>query len=204
MLVVPPTTDSSRLGTTHVVQFFDAKESLADAVAGFFGEGLLRNETMLAVMDEEGWYAVAMRLAANGLPVDEALRLGHITVRSAGETLNVFMRHGTPNPHLFAASVGPLVSDLAEAGRPLRIYGEMVDVLAAEGEYDAAHELEALWNELGTEAEFKLFCGYRAAHFGDPRNADALRRICASHSEVLSNPRDVLGSFLVRSHTAAS
>jgi hypothetical protein len=52
--------------------------------------------------------------------------LGHITVRSAGETLNVFMRHGTPNPHLFAASVGPLVSDLAEAGRPLRIYGEMV------------------------------------------------------------------------------
>jgi hypothetical protein len=80
----------------------------------------------------------------------------------------------------------------------------MVDVLAAEGEYDGAHELEALWNELGTEAEFKLFCGYRAAHFGDPRNADALRRICASHSEVLSNPRDVLGSFLVRSHTAAS
>jgi hypothetical protein len=155
---------------------------------------------MLAVMDGARWSAVAMRLSARGLPVDEALRLGYLTVRNAQETLKKFMIRERPHPGLFLASVGTLVSELAAFGKPLRIYGEMVDVLAARGEYTAASELEALWNELGERHPFTLFCGYGSAHFGDPRTAAALRRICTSHSEVLSSPGDLLGSFLVRAH----
>ena len=197
------TTDRSRAGTTtHVVQLFDSDESLADAVAEFLGQGFMRNDRMLAVMGDQRWYSVAMRMSANGLHVDEALRSGDLIVCDASETLKRFMKHGVPDRALFDATVAALVSELARGGRHLRIYGEMVDVLAAQGEYAAAHELEELWNVLGTREEFTLFCGYTAAHFGDPRNADALARICASHGEVLSDARDVLGSFLVREHRA--
>jgi hypothetical protein len=188
---------SSGVHSAHVVQLFDSDESLAQSVAQFFGEGLLRNDTMLAVMDEERWYSVAMRLSASGCPIDDALRFGRMIVRSADDTLKTFMRRDRPNQPLFNASVGELVSRLAASHRPVRIYGEMVNVLAAQGEYSAAHELEEFWNELGTQKEFRLFCGYSAAHFGDPRNADVLRSICASHTEVISDPQDVLGSFLV-------
>ena len=194
--------NSNRVETAHLVQLFDSDGSLVEAVAAFFAEGLRRNETMLAVMDEERWYSVAMRLGAAGLPIDEALRCGRMTVRSAAHTLKKFMRPDGPDPRLFAASVGTLVSGLAAWGRPIRIYGEMVNVLAAQGEYAAAHELEEFWNTLGMQKELKLFCGYSAAHFGDPIHAEALRRICASHTEVLSSPDDVLGSFLVRARRA--
>jgi hypothetical protein len=200
MLDGTTTPHERRIGTAHTVQLFDSDESLADAVSNFLGQGLLHNETVLAVMDEHRWNSVAMRISALGFPIDEALRSGDLTVGSAVETLKKFMRRDRPDERLFNASVGTLVSSLAARGKPLRIYGEMVDVLAAQGEYAAAHELEELWNTLGKREAFTLFCGYAAAHFGDPRNADALRRVCASHSKVLSDPRDVLGSFLLRTH----
>jgi hypothetical protein len=187
-------------GTRHLVQLFDSDESIANGVAGFFREGLIRNDVLLAVMDEERWYAVAMRLSALGSPVDDVLRTGQLTVRNARETLTEFMVGDRPHPERLTASVGTLVASLASRGRPLRIYGEMVDVLAARGQYAAAHELEELWNELGRRHNFTLFCGYTAGHFGDPRNAADLRRICAAHGEVQADPQDVLGSFLTGEH----
>jgi hypothetical protein len=190
-------------GTAHEVQLFDSDESRADAVANFFAEGFLSGDSMLAVVDAQRWYSIAMRMVAKGLPVDDAMRVGQFVVRDADATLRIFMRRGRPDPRLFIATAGTLLSGLAARGRRLRIYGEMVDVLAAQGDYAAAGELEELWNELGSYRAFTLFCGYNAAHFGDPRNAADLRRICAAHSDVRSDRQDPLSSFLVRSYTAA-
>jgi hypothetical protein len=189
--------------TAHEVQLFDSEESRADAVAEFFGEGFLSGDSMLAVVDAQHWYAIAMRMVANGLPVDDAMRVGQFVVRDAEATLQTFMRRDRPDSRLFVATVGTLVSGLAARGRRLRIYGEMVDVLAAQGDYAAARELEEMWNELGSYRAFTLFCGYNAAHFGDPRNAVDLRRICTAHSDVRSDRRDPLAAFLVRPFTTA-
>jgi hypothetical protein len=184
----------------HFVQLFDSDDSLADSVAAFLREGFAGGETLVAVMGERRWYAVAMRLAAERVPVDMALESGQLVVRDARETLSLFMRRGRPDRQLFAGSVGALIRELAARGTGLRVYGEMVDVLAAQGDFHAVHELEELWNEEINHTEMTLFCGYTAAHFGDPRQRDSLRQTCRSHCLVRSNPRDVLGSFLLRSY----
>ena len=196
-------TDPSSVGTEHLVQLFDSDESLADAVGAFLYEGFVRGETLVAVMEEQRWYSVAMRLSSRGVPVDEVMRSGQLTVRDAAETLSTFMRLGRPDRELFEDSVAALIRDLSGRGAPLRIYGEMVNLLAAAGDYRAAHELEELWNDLGRRTAYRLFCGYAAAHFGDPRTLGALRRICASHSQVLSSPQDVLGSFLLNAYVGS-
>jgi hypothetical protein len=198
-----PTANGVSPGPAHLVQLFDSDESLADGVAQFFRDGLMRGEQILAVMNEERWYAVTMRMSAIGSPADEALRFDRLIVRDAKGLLNKFMWLGRPHPRLFAASVETLVSGLAESGRPVRIYGEMVDVLAAQGDYAGALELEHMWHALAQRHRFTLLCGYTAGHFGDPRNAGDLRRICEAHTGVRSNPQDVLGSFLVSRHRAA-
>ncbi len=199
MLVVPSTTHAPARAA-HSVQLFDSDESLAESVADYFADGLIRRDRMLAVIDGERWNSVAMQLSARGLPIEEALRFGHLVVCDSLQVLNRLMRRNRPDPGLFAATVGTLVEGLAAFGKPLRIYSETVDILAARGDYTAAAELEDLWNGLGRRQTLTLFCGYSSAHFGDPRNAGALRRICASHSEVRANPRDVLGTFLLRAH----
>ena len=200
MLAETMATSVSRRVDSHSVQLFDSDESLAGAISVFLRDGFRCRHTLMAVMDERRWYSVAMRLSASGIHIDEALASGTLTVCDAAEALKGFMRRGRPDRDLFEHSIGDLVRELSARGAPLRIYGEMVNVLAAHGEYTAAHELEELWNDLARRSEFRLFCGYASAHFGDPRSATALRRICASHSRVLSNSRDVLGSFLLHAN----
>ena len=180
--------------TSHTMQLFESDESLADAVADFCSEGVLRNETVLAVVREERWYSIAQRLSARGVAVDEALWRGLLTVRSAERMLKGFMRAGRPHLALMTTSMGPLISRLEAFGRPLRIYGEMVDILASRGEHAAALELEELWNVVDEQKKYRIFCSYMAANFADPRTRDELRRICAAHTEVRSDSQDVRGS----------
>src|SRR5262245_17224619 len=112
--------------------------------------------------------------------------------------LKGIMRAGRPHLPLITTSMGPLISRLEAFGRPLRIYGEMVDMLASRGEHAAALELEELWNVVDSQKKWKVFCSYSAANFTDPQTRDALRRICAAHTEVRSDPRDARGSSPAR------
>jgi hypothetical protein len=191
------------VSTDHIVQLFDDVDSLADTVSAFLREGLVEQEPVLVVITRDHWKAVALRLRQRGGLRDGLSRSDRLIVRDARATMKRFMRNGLPDPTLFQDSVGTLVSRLAGSGTGLRIYGEMVDLLAAEGDFRGAHLLEELWNDLRERHAFTLFCGYSAGNFGNPCSAEALRLICRSHSRVESNPRDVLGSFLVQDHQSS-
>jgi hypothetical protein len=197
MLKRRPAINPDGTDTTHLMQLFDSDLSLADNVAHFVGQGLARDEQVLVVMSAERWNAVAIRLALLGCPVDDALRFGQLVVRDADEVLMQFMVGDKPHPHQFFATVGSLIEAQSACGRPLRVYGEMVDVLIAQGQYAAALELEELWNGLADRHPFTLLCGYTSGHFGDPHSAADLRRICAAHGSIAVDPEDVLASFLV-------
>lgn len=191
-----------RIRSEHLVQLFDGEDTLADEVTRYLRDGFLAGDAMLVVIARAHWNAVASRLQAERLSVKKAQVAGQLVVRDAGQLLQAFMRYGLPDRALFDSSVGALVRQLRTDGMRLRIYGEMVNLLAEEGDFESAERLEGLWNELGERESFTLFCGYSAAHFGDPRTAEALRSICHAHSRVRSDPRDVLGTFLLTAHGA--
>src|SRR5262247_169452 len=91
--------------TAHSMQLFESDASLADAVADFCSEGVLRNETVLAVVREERWYSIAERLSARGVALDEALWRGLLTVRSAERMLKGIIRAGRPHLSLITTSI---------------------------------------------------------------------------------------------------
>jgi hypothetical protein len=190
----------SRAANDHSVQLFDTTASRTEAVSTFVRAGLLRGEVVLLVITEEHWDAVVRRLHAAEVPVAATQASGQLVVRDAPGTVRLFRRNGTIDAHLFDRTAGSLVRRLRSAGNRLRIYGEGVDLLAAEGDFKGAVELEELWNALGKRESFSTLCGYASAHFGHPAHADALARICGTHSNVRMHPRDVLGSFLVNMH----
>jgi hypothetical protein len=114
----------------------------------------------------------------------------------AAQTLDKFMRRETPSPIAFDEVVGTIVQRMSN-GKRVWIYGEMVDVLVAQGNYRGAQQLEELWNLLGQRESFSLFCGYASGHFGDPRTAAALRAICDAHHHVHRKSDDMLAEFLL-------
>ncbi len=184
-------------GGLHSVQLFDQPESLAGTVAAYLLEGWQAGDTLLAVATGAHWAAIRDRLTAAGLPVAGAIASGRLTVRDARQSLEAMRRHERLDPVRFHGTIGQLVRRLVARGPRVRIFGEMVDLLAAAGQFGCAEQLEAWWNGLAARRPFTLLCGYSAVTFGDPLSVDALRRICQAHQRVHADPDDLLGSFLV-------
>ena len=180
----------------HHLQLFDSSKSLAETVAAFLMNGFSRGEPLLVVATPEHRALLSAKLEQAGLNIREATMVSRLVMFDAAQTLDKFMRQGVPSRIAFDEVVGTMVARLAERGR-VCIYGEMVDVLAARGQYKAAYQLEVLWNALGKREAFTLFCGYASGHFGDPKGAGMLGAICEAHSHLHRKKDDLLAEYLL-------
>lgn len=190
---------SNAVGSEHGVRLFDVPESLGEAVAGFLLAALADGAPMLLAAKPVNVTIIAEALAARGLSLSELIERQLLTVVDAETTLCQFMRHGMPDPVLFEQHVAATVRRLAAGASRVAVYGEMVEILAAEENFRAAAALEQLWNQLASGTRVSLLCGYSSAHFATPDKADALHAICASHSQVLRGDTDLLGNWLIES-----
>jgi hypothetical protein len=203
-----PQPDLSRrpeFASDHIVQLFDTADSLANVVSAFLNEGWLRGDHLLDVAKPHHWTRVAERLERRGCPVATATREGRLSVYDAATMLARISRYGVVDRQLFIEHVGSVVVRLAtESPKGLRIYGEIVELLAEEGDLRSAQVLEAFWNELAEQQRFTLLCGYSAAHFADVTALRALHGICQAHTRVQKNTSDLLGNWLLQREQPAS
>ena len=105
----------------------------------------------------------------------------------AADTLSRIMVDDLPDQDLFMKEIGDMIKLIAQGTR-IRIYGEMVSVLWARGQYNAAIQLEKLWNKLATQYDFALLCAYRSSDFEGPEKVSLRQDVCACHSDVVPAP----------------
>src|SRR5262249_14622445 len=103
--------------------------------------------------------------------------------------LSKIMLHGLPDPADFARVVGGLFDKVRSAvsgDRPrLAAFGEMVSLLWADGNSQAALRLEQLWNDLARAHSFSLRCAYPITGFDRDEHAESFLKICAAHGGVI-------------------
>src|SRR3989337_4278629 len=99
---------------------------------------------------------VSQRLTARGLDVVGAGAQGRYVALDARYTLTRFMVDGWPDRAAFDDTIGTVVSRTGERAPQVHAFGEMVALLWAEGNREAAIRLEELWNELATRVPFSL------------------------------------------------
>ena len=186
------------VSSEHLVQLFDETESLVAGISTFLFDAWKRGHHLLVVSRAGNWAMTAAELQARGCPVPQLIAAGRLIVLDAATTLATFMVNGDPNPEKFRASIGDLVTRVcAESAHGVAAYGEMVDILAAQGNFTGAEQLEALWNELSQTCSFRLLCGYSASHFGDARTTGHLHAICAAHHDASARETDLLSTWLL-------
>jgi excisionase family DNA binding protein len=169
----------------HVVQFYESDGFLLNGVCELIALSLREGDAGIVVATPEHRAVVAERLLAADVDVRRAQAEDRFFELDAAETLACFMEDGLPSAERFAEVLGPLVVRAAEGGRRVRVSGEMVGLLAAEGNHAAAIRLEELWNDLQTRYPFSLFCGYPIAGFDCEALGEALNGVCATHSRVM-------------------
>jgi signal transduction histidine kinase len=169
----------------HVVQLYETDTFLLRALSEFISTGLAAGDACIVVATLAHRSELEERLLATGLDVAAARASGQYVVLDAAETLATFMVDGSPEPDRFAEVLGRTIARAAEKRRQVRIFGEMVALLWAERQYDAALRLEAFWNDLHATYAFVLFCAYPMQGFGGEALAQRLTEVCATHARVI-------------------
>ena len=104
------------------------------------------------------------------------------------DTLSTFMVNGLPEPARFLKDAGNLVAAAAKASKGERpsvaACGECAPTLWAQGNADAAVEVEHLWDEIARTHEVDILCGYVSNSFQREQKSHIYERICAEHTAV--------------------
>jgi MEDS: MEthanogen/methylotroph, DcmR Sensory domain len=175
----------------HSVQFYEEDSYLLEGLSRFIGAAILAGDAALIITTKSHRDGLLTRLKRRGLDLKPAMREGRFLTFDAAETLTKFMVDGTPDPALFAEAAGNLIDRLAstESGetRRVAVFGELVALLWTDGKFEAAIQLEQLWNELARTHSFQLHCAYPLNQFSKPEDAEKSWK--SARSTVMSSRR---------------
>ena len=169
----------------HSLQMYDEDAHLLDALSHFTSTGLADGEAVVVIATPSHRDHLDVRLRAQGVDVATARAQEQYVLLDAAETLAQFMVDNCLDTPRFVDVVGGVIARARGRYLRVRVFGEMVALLWAEGNMEAALQLEALWNELATLYPFSLLCAYPLRSFTQAAHAQQLLTICAAHSHVI-------------------
>ena len=180
---------SSALGLhRHVVQFYDRDEELAETAGDYLAGAIAEGGAAVVVATPGRCAGFEAQLAAGGVDVGAARRDGSLVCLDATRVAPRLTRGGRVDLAAFHTQFRPAILAAGEAPGPVRIYGEVVALLWAADQVNAALELEGLWNELGREIPFSLFCGYPRDLVESSQHQGAVAEVCRLHTAVVGRP----------------
>lgn len=187
---VATVTATQSVKSRHEVGFyFDDWLFLYD-VTHFIATALNAGNATVVVATESHRESLLLELQAHGVDPGTAIEQGRYLPFDAVEAVSLFMVNGRPDPVRFLELFGGLIVTAGQAAKGARgrvsIFGEGVQVLCAEGNADAALEVEKLTNKLVRMHDVDILCGYSLGGVESGMRQDLFQQICAEHSAVLS------------------
>ena len=180
---------SSHDQSQHAVQFYQEDEAFLAALSRLIATALGSGDAAIVIATEAHLQGLAQRLNARGVSLTKAARDNRYIALDAVETLSNIMVGGQPHKTRFSDLVGGLlkrIKPVIEGERPpVTIFGEMVAVLWAAGNVEAALDLEQLWNDIAKKHSFSLRCAYPMSGFRREETSEPFLRICAEHSAII-------------------
>lgn len=163
----------------HVVAFFQDANFILNEVTSFVAEGLAHGEHVIVLATRAHWNLIAARLESAGVDYGRASHEQRLVLLEADHILDDVIVDG----RMCADRLREMLEPLIAPGRRVRIYGELVSLLAQRGDVDGAVALERLGGELVQTHNVQVLCGYRI----DPRHpltARDVARITEAHDRV--------------------
>ncbi len=164
----------------HDVHFYDGDRFPSDETAAFIGTALRQGGVGIVIARNSRLQALRALLASDLKEADSP----NLIALDARDTLDGFMVDGRPDPQRFHATVGKVVEQACTGARQVHAFGEMVAMLCEEGAYEAALQLEILWNALARQHAFSLLCAYSFKDFDTVERASIFEHICNAHGRV--------------------
>jgi PAS domain S-box-containing protein len=174
----------------HTVQFYGDDGVLLHELKSYIGTALSADSSAIIIATTAHIDNLAHQLNGQGIDLAKAKAESRYIALDATEVLSKLMVDGKPDPIRFTEVIGQIITRATGAARDenrrVVAFGEMVALLWAEGQCEAAIQLEKLWNELAKTYSFALHCAYPMQGFCRQELADSLVRICSEHTGYVS------------------
>lgn len=185
-------TDSSgeKAPHRHEVLFYSDDTVLLDSVTRFIAAALKAGNAAIIAATESHRDSLLLRLQTHGLDIGAAIEQGRYIALDAADALPKFMLRDVLDPVLFLQALGNYIPKAAKTfrGKQARvgIFGEMCHLLWAQGNAEAAIQVEKLGNQLAETYDVDILCGYSVRNLQGGMDSHIFQRICAEHSAVYS------------------
>jgi DNA-binding NarL/FixJ family response regulator len=188
-LFVPSLTSLSAVaGGRHTVQFHANDRHFLDEVSRLVGATLRSGEQVVIVTSEATRMGIAQRLEAQQMNPAMLAERGQYIAQDSALALAHVMHEGRPDKERVADMVNGLGQlRLAAPNGPrgrLTIFGDMSASLCRNGDFEAALELERVWDELTRALPLFTICGYPIGCFENSEALNLMSNVCAAHSAV--------------------
>ncbi len=174
----------------HDVGFYSDDQSLLEDVTRFIGAAFRHGNGAIIIATESHRSGLVPRLQAQGVDIGSAIEQKRYIALDAAETLATLMVDGMLDASRFVKTFGNLIMTVTKAvnGQHPRIaiFGECVQLLWAQGDVEAAIQMEKLGNQLTDVYDVDILCGYCQASGQGKMDAHTFQRICAEHSTIYS------------------
>jgi DNA-binding NarL/FixJ family response regulator len=174
----------------HEVSFYPDDASFLLGFTHCIESALEAGNAAIVVATESHRKSLLQSLQADGVDIAAAIKQGRYIPVDVAEILSAIMVNHLPDPVRLSNVAGNLIERAAKAAtgkRPrVAVCGECPLTLWAQGEAEAAIQLEHLWDGVAKTYDAAVLCGYVLKSSQREQEPDVYNRICAKHSSVHS------------------
>jgi CheY-like chemotaxis protein len=185
-----PLIRNKTIGHCHEVAFYGDDECFLNRCTRFIAAALANGDAVITIMIPSHRNSLRQKLESEGCELAEAMKQGRYLDLEPWDLLSIFLVNEQPDAGRFKKVAGDFIATALKAatGKHPRVAvcGECPALLHAEGNAEAAVEMEQLWNELASVYDVDSLCGYPIERFRSEEQGRIFQRICAEHSAVYS------------------
>jgi hypothetical protein len=173
----------------HEVQFYSADSVFLESFARFIATALEANNAVIVILTQAHREGLAQKLHAQGFDLDSLVQLGTYISLDAVEMLSTIMKNGVPDRVRFFVGLCDLIESAAQAAdrkhKRVALCAECVGLLCAEGNSNAALQLEETGSDLIELYDVDILCAYPLDGLQNGEG-DLFESICKMHTAVYS------------------
>jgi DNA-binding NarL/FixJ family response regulator len=174
----------------HKVASYRDDASFVTDFARFIEAALKIGNPAIVIASEPHRKSLQEVLQRRNCDITAAIQEKRYIALDASEILSTFIVDGWPNADRVLRGVRDLLAEAAKATRSERprvaACGEMGPMLLAQGNGEAAIELEHLTHEIADTSDVDILCGYMMRDVQRKENSDFFEKIRAEHSAAYS------------------
>jgi DNA-binding NarL/FixJ family response regulator len=175
-------TQTTEAADRHAVQFYDDDRSLVDGFVRFIEPALRAGDGAIVVAASSRREAITQRLHDHGFDTSTAIYEGRYLSIDVNDMLSAFMVDDVVDSVRFHRVAGDLlmsaVRTIATKQPRVAACGECASILWAQGNPDAAIEVERLCNQLVERYNVDILCGFPLSGFSREEDKHLFERIC--------------------------